>query len=371
MSLLGRLWFGGKKRREARRALESRVRSLLETEGAAPAWRALAEALPDHADSVELFHLASLVLRGGGEREAAELFDRAADAPHDPQRLFELGSHLLSSDQPESAAAILERALAFVPFDAVVRSELAIAHTRSGRPREAVEALALHPCLGDDPGALFTFAWASMLAGDLDAARGALAELRGADALKEKLRAALARADIPMADPPDARDYYFLEHGGLVIDAGGEHGGRYSQKTIDAGILESAAWAVRELVEDPRVVAIDEAHEPIAKAFAAAIDAPIAAKGRTPSTILPVLNADAVDGESAGSALVFALSAPFDRRLARAPDIVGAFARSATVSLPLVGGERRALEHYVEPRRALLFPREKYAYAPDEPLPRR
>jgi hypothetical protein len=39
-----------------------------------------------------------------------------------------------------------------------------------------VETLALHPCLGDDSGALFLLEWASLLCRDLDSAEGALAE---------------------------------------------------------------------------------------------------------------------------------------------------------------------------------------------------
>ena len=179
------------------------MRGLLEREGARAAWSVLEAGLRSDPDPLELFHLAGHVLRLGGEHETAELFDRAADAPHDPQRLFELGSELLREEQPEAAAAMLERALAFAPFDAVVWSDLALAQARAGRPRAVMETLALHPCLAEDPGALFQFAWAALLAGDLEAAEGALAELHQAPALRTLLEHAVARARIGAAsDPP-------------------------------------------------------------------------------------------------------------------------------------------------------------------------
>ncbi|HJL16386.1 MAG TPA: hypothetical protein RMH99_12060, partial [Sandaracinaceae bacterium LLY-WYZ-13_1] len=261
MGWLGRI-FGSGRRREARRRTELRLRARLEDAGAEATWPAVADALTADPEHDALLHVAAHVLRLGGEAPTAELFDRAADAPHDPQRLFELGSRLLSEEQPEVAAALLERALAFVPFDAVVRSELALAQARSGRPDKVLEALALHPCLGDDPGALFEFGWASLLTGDLEAAEGALGELHGAPALRRKLALALERARIgAAAEPPDARDFYFLEHGGLLLDADGPRRGRYEAWPAARWplVLADLGWYLKARVPRPRhVIALDE-----------------------------------------------------------------------------------------------------------------
>lgn len=379
----------GNKRREARRALEAQVRAILEADGPSVAWRALAGALAREREPVELFHLAAHVLRIGNEPQLAELFDRAADAPHDPQRLFELGSELLVAEEGEAAAAILERALAFAPFDAVVRSELALAQARSGRPDRVVATLALHPCLGDDPGALFQFGWASLLTGDLEAAEGALAELRAAPPLRAMLESAIERARLGMAsDPPDARDWLFVEHGALLLDAGGELGGRYDALDLDAeragAMISELAWLLPELVPGPRrVVAIDEEHgalaESVARACGGSVIAP-SGKGRLPAAIVPLWRADGVSALSRedldASEMVFvALTMDFARTLPRTPDIVGALARRVVVhgSIGAANGEGdRAFREYVRVRGAWLPPhavRVRTAYVPDAPLP--
>ncbi len=340
---------------------------------------------------LELFHLAGHVLRLGGEHETAELFDCAADAPHDPQRLFELGSELLREEQPEAAVAMLERALAFAPFDAVVRSELALAQARAGRPRAVMETLALHPCLAEDPGALFQFAWAALLADDLDAAEGALAELHAAPALRTLLRHAVARARLgPASGPADVRDFFFVEHGGLVLDAGGPLGGRYEARTIDAPgaavLLGAFAWWMRDRLPSPRrVVALDDAHRPLAEAVARAVDGTVIApgKGRVPSVIVPLVSGDRMEqlpreSLDAEGAILFALSVDFTRSLPRAPDVVGVFARRVELvpgafEGPVAESADARLRAFVEARREHLPPaasRERAAYVPDEPLPR-
>ncbi len=386
MGWLGNL-FGGKRRRDVRE-IEARVREALASEGARVAWSLLESSLRGDPDPLELFHLAGHVLRVGGEHALAELFDRAADAPHDPQRLFELGSDLLRADQPEAAAAMLTRSLAFAPFDAVVRSELALAQARAGRPRDVMETLALHPCLADDPGALFQFGWAALLAGDLDAAEGALAELRTAPALRSKLRDALLRArSISASTPLDARDFYFIEHGGLVLDASGPLGGRHDALSIDAArgaaILRDLGWVLRERVPAPRrVVAIDDAHRALVSAVARVAEGSVIApgKGRVPAAIVPLSSGDAIrdlprESLEAEGAILFALTVDFTRSLPRAPDIVGAFARTVTLSPDALTagqlGVDPALRAFVEARRDQLSPAgARTAYVADEPLPR-
>ncbi|MCZ7679867.1 MAG: hypothetical protein M5U28_14340 [Sandaracinaceae bacterium] len=383
--------FGKRRRESARRALEARVRAILEAEGPGPAWSALEVALRADPDPVPLFHLAAHVLRLGGERATAELFDRAADAPHDPQRLFELGSELTSAEQPEAGAAMLERALAFAPFDAVVRSELAIAQARAGWPDRVVETLALHPCLAEDPGALYQFGWASMLCGDLRAAEGALGELAGVPELSAKLRGAIARARLCDGEPPSARRFAFVEHGALLLDDGGPLGGRYARLEADGAwigrTLAALGWALAELVPPPRrVIALDEATRPLAQAVARASGGALIerGRGRLPSGVVVVFDAgelEALERESAGAegALVVALTMDFTRRAPRVPDVVGAFARvaeldrEAVASAPAEADVDPSLRRFVEARRAHLPPSSgplRGAYVPDEPLPR-
>lgn len=381
----------GRKRREARRAVEAEVRATLEREGPSAAWRVLVSPLAQDRDPVGLFHLAAHVLRLGGELTLAELFDRAADAPHDPTRLFELGGELSSADEGEAGAAMLERALAFAPFDAVIRSELALAQARMGRPDRVVETLALHPCLGEDPGALFQFGWASLLCGDLEAAEGALAELHVAPPLRQKLRNAIERARLGVeGDPPDARDWLFVEHGALLLDASGARGGRHAQLEVDgawaAAILGQARWLLPELLPPPRrVLAIDEAHAPLAEAVARACEGTVVApgKGRIPSAIVPLwegasMRALSREDLDADDALFFAVTMDYTRALPRVPNVVGAFARKASMGdAPLdeleLGPPDPALRAFVEARRTYLpprGPRVRAAYVPDEPLPR-
>ena len=392
-------FFGGRKRRERRAAASARVRAVLEESGPDAAWAEVVQALIADPDDDALLHLAAHVLRSSGERATAELFDRAADAPHDPQRHFELGSSLLSEEQPEIAAALLERALAFVPFDAVVRSELALAHARSGRPEKVLEALALHPCLADDPGALFEFGWAAMLTGDLDSAEGALQELQngrgGARALRKKLELALRRARVrPARRPPDARDYYFVEHAAILVDAGGPLGGRYVDKRVDEAwvrrCVSDIGWILETLLPRPRhILALDDAHRPFAEALARACGGDVAPFSASSALrgVLPLLAGASIEELPDHSILeqdglwLCALGVDWSRSLSRAPAIVGAFASRASIDADAFAidpdGPRPdpspELREFVTGRRDLLPPRGarvRAAYVPDAPLPR-
>jgi hypothetical protein len=189
-------------------------------------------------------------------------------------------------------------------------------------------------------------------------------------------------------DPPDARDWLFVEHGALLIDARGPLGGRYD--ALDAGaewvgaILREARWLLPELAPGARrVIAIDEAHRPLAEAVARACEAELLGpgKGRIPAAIVPLLRGEDMKRLShedldAEDALLFALTVDFTRTLPRVPDVIGAFARTATLTgeLDIGPGEPAAsLSAFVEPRRAHLRPRvipARTAYVPDEPLPR-
>ncbi|MFK7985907.1 MAG: tetratricopeptide repeat protein [Sandaracinaceae bacterium] len=390
MGWLGQIF--GRRRREERRRVQAHVRTVLEHAGPEAAWRRMTAALIADTDADELLHLAAEVLRRGNEARLAEMFARSADAPHDPRRLLELGSALLGTQQPEAAAAILERAIAFVPFDAVVRSELALAYAHSGRPEQVLETLALHPCLGDDPGALFEFGWAALLMGDLGAVEGVLRELSGARSLRKKLEASLARAQLGMeSDPPDARDFYFVEHGGLLLDAEGALGGRHDTLTIDAEWTDTHLGALGHYLfhalEAPRhVVALREQDRPLAERVAAAAQADVlpAGRGRPPAGVVVTVDADAlgdVGQESWQSTELvwFALTMPFERPVAHTPDFLGAFAREVVVRDDALQPPSRTsvpnpqLTPFMATRQALLPPtgtRVRSAFLPDAPLPR-
>ncbi|MBX3274797.1 MAG: hypothetical protein KF729_31325 [Sandaracinaceae bacterium] len=388
MGWLDGILFRSRRRREARRKKQETLQAALDAEGPDAVWPALVAALEEDPEDEALYRVAGRALLSGDARRVGELFDRAADAPHDPQRRFELGSALLAEGEAEAAAAVLEGALALAPFDAVVRSELALAHARSGRPAKVRATLALHPCLGDDPGALFELAWASLLEGDLDTAERAGHELHGAPVLRHKLELALDRA---RAGPlmHDARDYYFVEHGGVLLDGAGPLGGRYATLDADAAWMAQAiadAGAVLErLVPSPRrVVAIDDAHAELAQALARACRGALVAagRGRLPSAIVPLwsaasLEALAPESRRAPELWLFALTADHRRTIARAPELVGAFAREVTLArgpLPeALPAPSSTILDFVESRRAYLPPRGERvptAYVPDAPLPR-
>lgn len=390
MGWIGSL-FSSRKRREARRLAEEHLRAMLAERGAIDTWHEVARALEADPDADGLLRLAAEVLRMGKERRTAELFDRAADAPHDPQRMFELGSALLSSEHPGPAAAILGRALALVPFDVVVRSELALAHARSGNPQRVLAALALHPCLADDPGALFELAWAALLTGDLDTAQGAARELHGVRSLRRKLELAIDRA---RAGPParDARDFYFVEHGGLLVDARGSLAGRHDSLTVDAAwlaaVLCDVGAVVERLVPAPRhVIALDQEHRQLAEALARACAGTVLppGQGRLPAGVLPLIEGRMIEdrlgdaSRRAHDVSIFALTLDWSRSLKRAPEFVGAFARRVEMADGVLEAPTCAsapsseLLQFVDLRRAMLPPKAERmltAYLPDAPLPR-
>jgi len=391
MGWLGNI-FGSRRRREARLAIEAELRAALDEEGAASVWPQVIAALRSDPEADGLYRLAGHALRLGGEARTAVLFDRAADAPHDAQRLFELGSALLTNDEPEGAAIMLERAIAFVPFDAVVRSELALAHARSGDPDKVLATLALHPCLADDPGALFELAWASLLKGDVDTAEDAARELRGVGSLRNKLELAIDRAK---ASPNlrDARDFYFVEHGGVVLDSQGPLGGRYETLDVDSEwlstVITDAGAVLERLIPAPRrVIALDEEHWPLAEALATACGGSVLSpgRGRLPAAVLPLYEGrmieTRVDAESrkADELWFFALTVDHRRSLARAPELVGAFTREAKregesgkATFKKARPCSAPLLDFVESRRPYLPPRGdrvRAAYLPDAPLPR-
>lgn len=395
--LLGML-FGRRARARRERAADAvrRARLSLDAGDSAAALEICRGAMLESPDDRELLVVASESALRENDRSTSELLARAADGGGDPQRFFELGSHLLATEAADLAAAVLARALELAPFDAVVRSELALAQLRSGRPQQAIETLALHPCLADDPGALFELAWASLLCGDVDAAAAAREPLEAAGAprtLVAKLDCALERATIPpSSDPPDARDYLFLEHGALLLDPAPSARGRFVELDVDAlrasRLVTLAAEAIGELAgTPPRVTAADDGALALAHALADRLGASVEplGEGRVPPGVLVARAANDLEPLAArlgdptiSGTITFALVLDWSRTAARVPDVIGATARKVTWRAFAEGGltseaiDSGELLAYVRARRAHLAPhgrRVAAAWVPDAPLP--
>jgi Flp pilus assembly protein TadD len=377
--LLDLIWPARRERAERRARAVAAIREALargDAEGALRLARAVAR---EAGDDPDVARAVGEALARYGDREAGELFARAADAPADVTRALSLGSYLLSREEPELAAAVLSRAVELAPFDAVIRCELAVALARSGRPDEVVRTLVLHPDLAGDPGALFELGWASLLTFDAGSARSArdrLAELHTAPELLAKLDAALARSAVPPArEPPSARDYYFLEHGALLLDDDGPDRGRYEGVVLDAEragrIVSLAARALAALeVDVGRVEAVGEGAEGVARALERALRRP---RERERALALRVA-AFAAQLEPSPGVLTFAVGLDPFRSAPLAPDLVGVMAGSVEWSgaepEPPSDVDASELLAYASARRAFLPPsggRVVTAFVPDAP----
>ncbi len=399
-------WLRGKSRAEREAALTAAVEESAAILARGDARGALAAAnagLVQAADEPRLLHAAADALLVLGRTRTAELSRLVADAPHDVPRALELGSQLLVEDALDVADAVLGHALTLAPFDAVVRSERALAQALAGRHADAVATLSLHPCLADDPGALFQFAWSSLLAGDPDAAAGAAEELArhpSAENLRRKLLATLRRAELPPdADPPDARDFLFLEHGALLLELAPVPSARFGALELDtahaARVLSRAVVALRLLgAQPPACIAIDDDALPYATALAAALGVStlsLPAVGRVPDGVLVARTAselaEVLDrlGAHGGRVITFALAQPYRQRTACTPDLLGVFAERLRFSVDPDALVRAAdaarqgpepfharLTAFIEARRALLPPNDRTrvatAYLADAPL---
>lgn len=356
MGLLRRLFGIAGPGRATRERLGAQARAVVEATlragDVAAALGLLRQALASAPADPHLLRLLADVLLRAGRARLAALARLAADAPHDPQRFYELGASLLAEDEAALAEAALGHVLALVPFDAVARSEQALARAWQGKHREAVETLSLHPCLADDAGALFQFSWSSLLSGDAAAAaRSAerLRALRGAsDDLVRRLDDALARAAVPPdADPPDARDLLYLEHGGLLLDPAPTPDARYRALALDTAhagrIVSRAAVALGLLGLEPAAVyAADAASAPYADALAASLARPRAAlpsAGRVPEGVLVGRDGAALAplvprlDEARDRTVCVAIAQVWRARGPMAADLVGAFASDLTIDV--------------------------------------
>ena len=352
----------------------------------------------DTTDS-ELFSISSQALHILGDKIGAERFLRAADAPHDVTALLELSSHLVAKNHPTVAVALLEQALAFAPFDEVVRGELGFAQLISGRAEEAMQTLALHSCLGSDPGVLFQFGWCAMLAGDLESAFGVqeeLSEFPAARDLASKLGAALSRTIVAAAcDPPDARDYFFLEYASFLLHRNSEGAGRYLAAEITAQLVAEittafyATWADGLLFPPPRFFFVDDKSAAVANALAARFKLEAERMPTEALSVRGVLVAlDSSSFASMDSQLVhaspllqrFVLVHDFSEPTPITPNFVGIFAKRYRVSEAAID-ESSALRptprdaaEFAKARRKLFSEhvakaKSRDAYLPDAPLP--
>lgn len=314
------------------------ARQALADGGLEKAWSLTVGALAGRRPS-DALHLAAEIARARGHTMLAAALDRAGDDPSDTSRLADASTLLVRRGELEAAIAILELALTLAPFDAVLRSELALLLARAARPAESVAALALHPCLADDPGALFQFAWSSLLSGDERAAiecRETLAQHPSARALVGVLDAALERASRTSA-PRDLRDWIFVEHGALLLDRAGPHDGAYASLSADDALAAVLAPRVVVALESSpsRVLAGDEESLSAARVIASALGVgPVEGPPRAgiPEGLVVVRRARAlkelqprirVGARVRTLALVLELDdAPF------VPDVIGAIARS-------------------------------------------
>ena len=399
-------WLRGKSRAERQAALTAAVAesaAVLARGDANGALAAAERALVHAPDDPRLLHVAADALLVLGRARTAQLARLFADATHDVPRALELGSQLLVEDALDLADAVLGHALSLAPFDAVVRSERALAQALAGRHAVAVATLSLHPCLADDPGALFQFAWSSLLAGDPEAAAGACEELArhpSAENLRRKLLAALRRAEIPPdADPPDARDFLFLEHGALLLELAPAPSARFGALELDtahaARLVSRAAVALRLLGSTPPAcIAVDDDALPYAQALSAALAVPTLSLpeiGRVPDGVLVARTAAELAavagrlGAHGGSVVTFSIAHPYAERTPFTPDLLGLFAERLRFAvdaheLALSAADAGSgtepfharLSAFIEARRELLPPRDltrvPTAYLADAPL---
>jgi len=357
-------WFG---RRRARARALREIQAFLpdDVEGA---WACVVRALKVEVEPA-LLRAAADVARARGDLGWALRLDRAADDPSDPARLADAAAHLERTGAVDAALALLHGALMLAPFDAVLRSELALVYARAARPAESAAVLALHPCLAADPGALFQFAWSSMLAGDLASARECLRPLEdhtGSGALSAVLASALERSVITASTSPTGlREFLFLEHGALLLDASGPHAGVHREAALDATFVSQLAPRVRDGLGrvPPRVTAACEDDLEVLSPLAAAWGMKVAPppRGGVPDGLLASAQAASLEPWwprlTGPHVRTLALWLPLDGR-ARVPDLVGAVGRRLEPSCaPLrVAEQDVAWSSFVRARRAWLEP---------------
>jgi len=325
--------------------------------------------------SPDSLRTASKIARARADDRLALRIDRAADDPADGSRAAEAAVALADHGALDAGIALLERALALAPFDAVLRSELAVLLARAARPAESVSCLALHPCLADDPGALFQFAWSSLLAGDGSAARDCVPMLEPVHPeLAGVVAAALAREPLAAGSGTNGsrtvRDWLFVEHGAVLLRDGAHPTG----DPEDPALIAALAVALEALgAPIPRVIAAREDDDDLAGTIAASLGVEHARPARAgiPSALVVARDASSL-AESrehlaqGARVITFGAVLRIDSGAAVA-DLVGTIARSRGPA-PHGSIDPAALRSLVAAGREHVLARTPRAFVPDAPI---
>lgn len=207
--------------------------------------------------------------------------------------------------------------------------------------------------------------------------------MRRSGELTAKLGVALRRAAVaPASDPPNARDYLYLEHGAVLLDAAGPLGGRYDSRPLDPDDSRALVDALARVIVALDLERSTVWHTARAAPLAAVIgfgsaraieDEPVS------SGVVMAANADELAqldiAASGASVATFALVLDWTRPVGRVPDFVGLLAGSAPWQPPASSTTAvpdPALAEFVAARAEHLPPRGRRvatAYLPDAPLP--
>lgn len=320
------------------------------------ALRRLLEVLPHDPFLRDALLQTAEVTRRLGAAEESTLFSRVAADPDESQALYDLGYLLVESGLPHAGRPYLERCAELQPGHPLVRYELSYARFMGGDYRGAMELI--DRLLVDDALAGPEKFAAGLLrvecllySGDRERARDAFEaiDVRDADRDGEQRLDAVAlllgRAAALGRPAADARDWHFLEQGGIVLHTGEDHPEAWVPSVASPAYLARLLLTLVEILDElgrtPRSVrTIGQAIAPLSRVLARIVDADVAPLGepgveptllmaREPSEIAPH-TAGLRDMD--GSEDLFVLTLDPRRDHVIAPEIVGQFA--ADLRLP-------------------------------------
>lgn len=220
-----------------------------------------------------------------GSRQEAELFAALLADPEDPQNLYDMGFTFVEAGLPEVGMNYLQLCHERVPDDFLVRYELAYALFLAGRYAEALpllEGLTVDPNhAGPEPlaaGLLLVEAY--LYAGDAERARASHERLAAGDitgdaaAQLDALSLLLARADLfPDRETLGPREWYFIEHGGVILQVQRNPLGELHRARLDApflaGLMRRLLIQLLALDQKPEVIqSLSDQARPIADVLA-------------------------------------------------------------------------------------------------------
>ena len=290
-----------------------------------------------------------------GSKEDADRFTAVAEEPTDPQALYDLGFTFVEQGLPGLAVRYLERCVEHEPDHPLVRYELGYALFQAGAFETALPHLARTAADGSLAGpepfaASLLMVECHLHLGDLDAARDAFEAIDAtgdaqADAQLDAIAATIARAARRFGTGRlDARDWYFIEQGGVTLRVDPELPGGTLGVDWIADLLRRLEAVVDALDVAPEVVSfVSPESKPIAAALAYRLgaqlidaesfdphaDEPTLLVAKEPAEFVPMLTSLRVHDDDLH---LFAVT--LDPRVDHpiAPDIVGLF--SSGVRLP-------------------------------------